>query len=596
MATKLLILFKKNTTFFLVLLLCLLISPLSVPAHADPINSHVTQINVLDAYGEGRDYDSAAIIAAIKDVRQDEKALLVLKPGVWVVVGKLVIPANICLKIEEGAVLSVDSGNSVVIEGSIEAGKYQIFSGVGNTAFRNDRQEVFPNWWKDRHSEYYDYAVQRALSSGALSVFFPEGTYEVAIKKEYTKKSIEIPSNIRIHGIPGKSIIELGDTPRTEGVWTGNDLFTGTSIENVEISGITFDAEKFYPDAETTSRLDPSIRGTRAINISHANNTKIVDCRFQGFTNGSVLINGNNITIDKNSFYHGSYRTQTVRLDGSKHVMVSNNTFEDNGPHYYTVLGRPLETASTDALMVGYHVEDASIINNKIKSSSGCGIRVEMSNNVSVSGNIIQDVGQDGITFYFKDRDCKCIGNIISNWGKLNNFGYLRRQNGKIYNPKEYHYPPPASPQLPKKLENAATWELNRYYLQRRDESSIPEYDPADYKKVLAFRGFSGISVTELSQDITIDGNKITGNTSKTGGLFNYASNYGINIGVHNVNPPTSSGNCIISNNTISDCIDYDLYCPQYVDPTSKRGVAMPSKVFGNIYNSSKVLFYYQKN
>ena len=586
---------KKNAAFFPLLLLCLVISQSGAPVSAGLTDGNAPRVNVLEAHCDGRNRDSAAIAAAIDHVPQDEKAVLVLKPGVWTVTGKLVIPANISLQIEEGAVLDVDFGSSIVIDGAIEAGQHQIFSGAGGTVFRNDSQEALPLWWKDKIARYYDYAIQRALSSGARTVFFPEGTYEVAVNV-YAGKPLEVPGNIRIRGVSGRSVIQVAETPRTDNLWAGKDLFTGKNRENVEISGLTFDAEKFYPDPEITSRQDPSIRGTRAIHLDHVNNLRIVDCRFQGFTNGSVYVNGNNITLDRNTFHHGSYRTQTVRLDGSTNVTVSNNIFEDNGPHHYMVLGRPLETSSTDALMVGYHVENASIINNKIKNSSGCGIRVEMSNNVSVSGNIIQDVGQDGITFYFKNRDCKCIGNVISSWGKLNNFGYLRRQNGKIYNPKEYHYPPSASPQLPKKLENAATWELNRYYLQKRDESSIPEYDPADYKNALAFRGFSGISVTELSQDITIDGNKITGNTSKTGGFFNYASNYGINIGVHNVNPPTSSGNCIISNNTISDCIDYDLYCPQYVDPTSMRGVAMPSKVYGNIYNSSKALFYYQKN
>jgi len=259
------------------------------------------------------------------------------------------------------------------------------------------------------------------------------------------------------------------------------------------------------------------------------------------------------------------------------------------------VLGRSHETSSTDAIMVGYHVEHAYILRNVIRKTSGCGIRVEMSKDVHVIGNEIYDAGQDGITFYHSNKDCTCIANKIQNWGRLGNFGYIRKQDGVIYNPKEYHYPPPGIPHLPEKLSDSATWEKNRYFLQGRDQTTIPNYDAQDYKTVLAFRGFSGISVTEGSYNIIISNNTIVGNTSMTDGLYNYASNYGINIGVHNVNSPSSSGNCIVTNNIISDCIDYDIYCPQYVDVTSRKGISEESVVFGNTCSPSKAIFYYKK-
>ena len=121
---------KKNAAFFPLLLLCLVISQSGAPVSAGLTDGNAPRVNVLEAHCDGRNRDSAAIAAAIDHVPQDEKAVLVLKPGVWTVTGKLVIPANISLQIEEGAVLDVDFGSSIVIDGAIEAGQHQIFSGA----------------------------------------------------------------------------------------------------------------------------------------------------------------------------------------------------------------------------------------------------------------------------------------------------------------------------------------------------------------------------------------------------------------------------------------------------------------------------------
>lgn len=552
------------------------------------------EVDVLNEHGGGKDFNSAAIVSAIKQYGMRNKVIFVLTPGTWKIYKELEIPANITLKILDGALFSLEYGSRIILDGPIVAGKNQIFSGVGKVVFRKNRQDVYPQWWKSDYDRYYTKAIQKALSSGAGSVFFHEGLYEVDIRKEDPVKFFIIPSNIRLHGQGGRSVIKLVDTPKTE-IWSGNHLFSGSEIVNVEISKLTFDAEKFYPDPETTSKFDPSIKNICAIRIININNCKITECNFRGFTSGSIQLTGNNVNILNNSFFHGSYRIQTVRLDKSKNVTVNGNTFNDNGPHYYMKLGSSNEMASIDAIMVGYEVDGAQIINNTITNSAGNGIRVENSKKVHVEGNVLDNIGEDGIVFYRKTSDCTCRGNVISNWGKSNNFSYIRKQDGRIYNPKEYHYPSPKFPTLPDKLDNAVTWELNRYFLQGRDESTIPEYDSKDYKNILAFRGYAAISVEELSERVVISENQITGNMTTTEKLYNYASNYGISIGVTSINPPTSSGNCVINNNIIKNCIDFDIYCPQYVDLASKKGVAMPSKVFSNKCDPKKVFFYYIK-
>jgi len=552
-------------------------------------------IDLLKEGGPGQELDSSTIAAAVQKNAGRGKVVLVLGPGIWRIYRELEIPAQVTLRLEEGASFSLEYGSRMTLDGALQAGARRIFSGSGKVIFRQDRQDVYPQWWKHPEERHYTAAIRKALASGAGSVYFPRGEYQVEIGKAPGAGSLLLQSNTRLHGEGEESVIRLVDTPRTEGVWAAHEILFGKDLANVEISRLTFDAGKFYPDPETISRLDPSIRGTRGVRLLNVDNCRITDCSFLGFTNGSAYITGNRVTISGNLFRRASYRTQVVRLDKSRQVTVSGNSFEDIGPHYYMVLGRHDETSSVDALMVGYEVEDALIIKNRIDRVAANGIRVENSRHVRVTGNTISNVGEDGIIFYRKTTDCECSDNVIGNWGKLNNFAFVRTQKGKIYNPREYHYPLPKYPQLPELLQDAPTWEENRYHLQGRDPSTIPEYDPSDYRHILAFRGFSGIAVTEISERIKITGNRITGNRSKTGGLYNYASNYGINIGVASINPPTTSGECVVSHNTISECIDYDIYSPQYVDFHSKRNVQKPSLVFGNRCDPAKTLVFGNK-
>lgn len=557
---------------------------------------HYKEIDVLNKFKYSKSRSSKIIQKALNIAGKKEITELVLRSEKWEISNDLIIPKNIFLRIEDGAILSISKENKIIVEGLLLAGPTQIFNKKGKVYFKNPGQKVCPIWWKKKEDSSYNYAIQMSFLSGARFVYFPEGIYEVSISDKKNEKTIKIPNDITIIGEREHSIIKLIDTPITSNLWAAYIIFKGDNVENITFENIVFDGENFYPNPELISRLDPNIRGTRAVQFKKVKNLRVKNCTFKGFNNGSLYVTGKNVNIENTKFYHGSYRSQVVRLDGSQDVKLTNCVFEDNGPHYYMNLGREYETSSTDAIMVGYHVNKATIEGNKIYKTSGSGIRIELSQNISIIKNKIIDAGQNGITFYKNSKDSICKDNFIRGWGKLNNFGYIRKQNKKIYNPREYHYKFSQKPQLPLKLKIAKTWEENRYYLQGREESAIPEYDHYDYENVRAFRGYSGIAVTNRSVRIEIINNIIIGNTSKTNGLYNYASNFGINIGVHSVNPPTNSGSCKIIGNTISNCIDFDLYCPKYVDPTSKKGIASFSTLFNNKYEKNKISFYYQNH
>jgi len=56
---------------------------------------------------------------------------LEVTPGTWAVASSLYIPENISLKVYKGAIIDIESGATLTIAGSLEAGDYRIFGGSG---------------------------------------------------------------------------------------------------------------------------------------------------------------------------------------------------------------------------------------------------------------------------------------------------------------------------------------------------------------------------------------------------------------------------------------------------------------------------------
>lgn len=78
-------------------------------------------------------------------------ATLYLAPANWLITSNLSIPANITLKPERGAVLAIATGVTLTINGTLDAGLYQIFSytGTGKVVFgsANAPPVVYAEWW-----------------------------------------------------------------------------------------------------------------------------------------------------------------------------------------------------------------------------------------------------------------------------------------------------------------------------------------------------------------------------------------------------------------------------------------------------------------
>lgn len=87
------------------------------------------------------------------------------------------IPSNIKLKIEKGAILSIDNGITLTINGPFEAGLYQVFSGAGTVSIGNISVVINPKWWGADPSAAS--AVNAAAIQASLTAISTYGKWEL---------------------------------------------------------------------------------------------------------------------------------------------------------------------------------------------------------------------------------------------------------------------------------------------------------------------------------------------------------------------------------------------------------------------------------
>ena len=91
----------------------------------------------------------ATLQAAVAAIGESNQVILRVPAGTHNVTADLSIPANVSLKVERGAILSIASSKTLTLNGSFDAGLYQVFSctGTGTVVFGNGVPRVYPQWF-----------------------------------------------------------------------------------------------------------------------------------------------------------------------------------------------------------------------------------------------------------------------------------------------------------------------------------------------------------------------------------------------------------------------------------------------------------------
>ncbi len=419
-------------------------------------------------------------------------------------------------------------------------------------------------------------AVDAVFLAGGGTIYFPAGTY-----------------NLQTQVIPKNGVNYLGEGKNSSLVW--NSLLGGyffnqasTDLENVTWDGIGFDGTINYITdptiyKQTYARTNTAIRtgGVAAKNVTVRN------CYFKNISNGSIDFSGENsdgISILDNTFINGCYVAKVINVrtpSGSpstdaarpQNILIRGNMLNGGGPTVFYDASKDAWISSTDGIVVD-SCKDVIISENTIVGIASIGIRVEQTLRGKVIGNTVKETGSSGITFYNSCSEGTCVGNTVQDWGKIPPVYCARSFGGQYYYAKEF--PAPVTAPLPADPSVATTWwEVWPYALTGVNPATILAYSDTNYygtttNGILPFRGEAAISVTQGSQRVNVVGNNVVGNTTTSGGLFNYASDFGITC-IHPSNGPQgqqfSPLNSMITGNGVLDARVWRIFHPEYADP-----------------------------
>ena len=269
------------------------------------------------------------------------------------------LTSNITLKIEKGAVLSIAAGKILTINGTLDAGNYQIFSGAGTVAISNI--DKYPVQWRgavgDNSTDNYDAitaanrdVVASAALTPALGYYRPKLWFPPSLGYR-VETGVVIGAGIDV--IMDSPLLYVGDANAagtaltigaaadynwnanlhlnvrrvTQSDWTESDS-TGIKIFNCYQSNILIqNASKFTNGVQF-------IGDTKGFAYNEVTLQYIVDNAY-----GVTLIDGSaSGWVNENNFYGGRFAVSTgtnTSLSRSAIKITSNNAYYNNNNNFY---------------------------------------------------------------------------------------------------------------------------------------------------------------------------------------------------------------------------------------------------------------------
>lgn len=299
----------------------------------------------------------------------------------------LTIPENISLKFYKGSLINIGS-NSLTINGALDAGAFQIFSGTGFVNGNPIIEQALPHWWKDINSTniYWSDAIQKAVDFYP-KVFFPKlnpGGTNINLHAYH----IETPIILDLHkphflyGVGSQSLFSTYYSNLNDYIFKCDNIPAnfnlGLVFENLEfrskygiaLNGGALNGENFTTEDKIILRAkisncffkkhDSDPIGETAILLKKTFNTEISNNRIENFKIGILLqgsdlnhIHDNKINdfgkyaicdlaynyfgsqnlISHNdllSFVGGSSDNGSFIKSNSRHVIIRDNYLENN--------------------------------------------------------------------------------------------------------------------------------------------------------------------------------------------------------------------------------------------------------------------------
>lgn len=277
----------------------------------------IVNVNATD-HGDDSEVGSLKYVC---DLLGSESKTITLEKGTYSVGTSFTIPSNVAIRMNNGAILQVATGKTLTINGSFEAGLYQVFDCVGTgkvVCGAGSVAAVYPVWWGAKRDGVTDdlaaiSAAAASLTHGGTFRFSP-GTYTI----RQNNPGIQLLSNTHVILEPGAIISVLSTTPTAVYTVFWMNLVDNIIIEGGELIGGT-----------GTSEYGHGIRVLGSTNI-HVKGMKIHGFYGDGIViavSGDGLINSSRIYVDELLAY--SNQRNGISIVGANDVLVSNSSFYD---------------------------------------------------------------------------------------------------------------------------------------------------------------------------------------------------------------------------------------------------------------------------
>lgn len=312
------------------------------------------------------------------------------------VAGGVTVPANIQLRPVKGAVFTIANGTTFTINGTLDAGLYQIFSctGTGKVVFGDGSVDVVRGeWWGAVPDGTTDClaALQAAVNSFPVSatsqptvtsggkLLLATGKYKVSAPLTIGTTS----RNVTIEGVnSGASIIY--NTGSTFAIAAAGVNAGGGYIKNIHIKNVKFQSANTAQNA-----------GTGAISLKYLHYFEISNCWFMGEDYYAIYvedaldghIHNNRIdtqAVDGVGYYKGIQLIRVGSLGSPNQITIDNNYIEDTYSAAIDIAG--------DA--VNGPVDLVTIKDNLIQSNERYGIAFDRVHRLSIIGNYFESNGQ----------------------------------------------------------------------------------------------------------------------------------------------------------------------------------------------------------
>lgn len=359
-------------------------------------NVYVSDLETVTPTTDAGLYDS--LNDAVTDIGGTATTLLVNKN--FTLTANLVIPSNICLRVEKGGSITKASTYTLTINGTVDIGLYQAFKSFasGNVTFGALVSEVYPEWW----------GIDGTADEVEINYAINSGVARVRLTGVYSTAAAIVP-------IAGTHLVGSGRATKISAAAVGfygiNTISSNVVVESVWVYGFS-----------TTGTGDAGINlGTLANQVT---NCRVSNCEVSNF-NLSAITGYYTFSIIENNYFHdfgdagmyvGGYCAYNL-VSGNRIVTVNYSGIDCNGSWNRIVNnnisacgGGAADKASWAGILIWYTATgdyknaDGNIVSgNRVYDCLGCGIQVgnaASSAPVHPSGNIISNNVVSGNTHW----------------------------------------------------------------------------------------------------------------------------------------------------------------------------------------------------